>query len=185
MAGGPPAGRARAGSQPVRAASLEGRGAPAAAPRYHPPWPRLRLGTRPSQFMSRGRFYWARGSWRLLTATGPLLFFRRLWGDLVRWPAPGLAPSPGRSWLPAAAAVPLNAFACPTIADRPSSADAITRGPRRGRGNGVVVTARPWPGPTAAWGGRSLVRRCSGRGRPRTGRDPGRGCGRRTRWAAG
>ncbi|MGH3421626.1 MAG: hypothetical protein ACRDOD_18785, partial [Streptosporangiaceae bacterium] len=66
--------------------------------------------------MSRGRFYWARGP-RCVLTPGPVLFFRRLWGDLVRWPAPGLAPSPGRSWLPAAAAVPINAFAATTIAD--------------------------------------------------------------------
>ncbi|TDB92074.1 hypothetical protein E1266_25495 [Actinomadura sp. 7K534] len=42
-------------------------------------------------------------------------FFRRLRGDRTAGLAPGLAPSPGRSWLRAAAGVPISAclLACP------------------------------------------------------------------------
>jgi len=36
-------------------------------------------------------------------------FFRRLRGDLAAGHAPGLAPSPGRSWLHSAAGVPIKA----------------------------------------------------------------------------
>ncbi|TDE28172.1 hypothetical protein E1289_22005 [Actinomadura sp. 6K520] len=64
-------------------------------------------GTARSASFSLGcRVYLARGP-----CPGP--FFRRLRGDLTAGLAPGLAPSPGRSWLRAAAGVPISACLLP------------------------------------------------------------------------
>ena len=66
-----------------------------ALPRYHPPWP-LGAGCAPvaPSLGSRCRVYWPLGRAPLAAA-----FFRRLRGDLHVALAPGLTPSPGRSWL--------------------------------------------------------------------------------------
>ncbi|GLW63170.1 hypothetical protein Arub01_14140 [Actinomadura rubrobrunea] len=72
-----------------------------------------RAAARPASFASRlpgllgpsGR----RGTRRGVPLGAGGRFFRRLRGDLTAGPAPGLAPSPGRSWLLAAAGVPIKA----------------------------------------------------------------------------
>src|SRR6478672_1824777 len=68
----------------------------AAAPRYHPPWRRIVLGALSLRLRP-----------GLLGACA--LFFRRLRGDLHRAHAPGLPPSPDRSWLRARLLVPVSA----------------------------------------------------------------------------
>ena len=76
-------------------------------------------------------------------------FFRRLRGDLPAAHAPGLPPSPGRSWLRAALLVPIHASRC-----------AQCTGPRAGRPTGL---RRPRGAPgSAACGPR---RGATGRGR--------------------
>ncbi|AJE86188.1 hypothetical protein SLNWT_5812 [Streptomyces albus] len=55
---------------------------------------------------SRNRFY------RPRRTGSAAAFFRRLRGDLHVGQAPGLAPSPGRSWLRTALLVPIHASRC-------------------------------------------------------------------------
>src|SRR5690349_19282976 len=85
-------------------ASPEGRRPPAAAPRYHPPWPCPPRGSRPTPLGFCCRFYWAPYS------PAGRYGHRSSGGSGVIWStgqAPGLTPSPGRCGPLAAAAVPI------------------------------------------------------------------------------
>jgi len=109
-----PARRDEASLRPPRGTTLLGR-VPA----------RLRRGAATARSVySCCRFYWAG---RSLAARAGRPFLRRLRGDLVAGPAPGLAPSPGRSWPRSAAAVPIHAVQTATIADGPAGAEPFAR----------------------------------------------------------
>lgn len=66
-------------------------------------------------------------------------FFRPLWGDTSAAPAPGLAPSPGRCWWPAATRAPSLRFPGPAYDVRPGGSRVGRCGAAYCRGRGPVV----------------------------------------------
>ncbi|TDC69778.1 hypothetical protein E1200_07520 [Actinomadura sp. GC306] len=107
-----------------------------------------RAGTaRPASFSLGCRVYWAAGR-----CPGP--FFRRLRGDRTAGLAPGLAPSPGRSWLRAAAGVPFSAclLACPDCNAPGARPLPVSVPPLPAVGCGVV----PLRSRAVSWGFRAI-----------------------------